>query len=79
MGVNPDDQPLWRVFCDQQITRRKWYFIVTDPTGAVSFSSRKLTDCIDHLEAHEQEEALLELLDGQNWAIRRLGVSNQED
>ena len=52
----------WRIVCDQLVTRRKLYQIITDPEGRRVFYARRLSDCFQWLLDNEIPMVELDLL-----------------
>lgn len=50
---------MWTIYTNVSITRRKSYFMVTDPDGIVCFRHRHFWPCVDFLAAEGQQEYLL--------------------
>lgn len=54
--VNREALGRWTIWPDQQITRRKVWCYITDPSGETRFNSRLLLDCVRWLHAEGVRE-----------------------
>lgn len=72
------DRPLFVIALDRQITRRKFYHILTDPNGTVLYRSKRLSDMIAALEALDQHQARLDCPEGRSL-IMTLRASDRKD
>jgi len=73
-----DSNDFWSVKADQNVTRRKWYFLLLNPQGERVYEARRLTDCLTAAWADDQHEVRLELLDGTIWHMKRMGKQKKE-
>tara|TARA_Y100001949_G_scaffold168387_1_gene167083 strand:- start:1119 stop:1367 length:249 start_codon:yes stop_codon:yes gene_type:complete len=70
----------WVVWLDSQITRRKRYHLVTDPSGEIVYRSMWLGECLAWLDLNDHPVYVLRTAIGRtlelpvtNYAIRKIG------
>lgn len=66
------------IHADQNVTRRKWYHIVTDEQETVLFASRRIGECLSHIHEAGQDRLSLKLPDGTVWSMERLGKPRKD-